>query len=119
MKKTSSALDILNHRFGNRREYRRMLEEERDRAQAARVIFEARKAAGLTQKELAERVGTTQPVIARLESADYEGHSLAMLERIAAALGLRLEVRFVAKDGCDSKRGAAEAAVRAEVAHAQ
>ena len=49
----------------------------------------------LTQKQLAELVGTTQSVIARLEDADYEGHSLSMLQRIAAAVNKRLEVRFV------------------------
>ncbi len=41
-------------------------------------------------------MGTTQSVIARLESADYSGHSLKMLHRIARALDLRLELRFVA-----------------------
>jgi len=44
---------------------------------------------------LAELVGTTQSVIARLEDADYEGHSLSMLQRIATAVNKRLEVRFV------------------------
>ena len=49
-------------------------------------------------RELA-RVGTTASVICRLEDADYDGHSLAMLRRIAGALGLRVEVRFVPEDG--------------------
>jgi len=52
-------------------------------------------AAGHTQAQLAERVGTTQSVIARLEDADYEGYTLRMLDRIAAALGQRVEVTFV------------------------
>ena len=56
------------------------------------MIYDARHKAGLTQKQLAELVGTKQQVIARLEDADYEGHSLSMLQRIAAALGRRLEV---------------------------
>lgn len=59
------------------------------------VIYDARKRAGLTQKQLADLVGTTQSVISRLEDADYEGHSLSMLQRIAKALNLRVEVRFV------------------------
>jgi hypothetical protein len=41
------------------------------------------------------RFGTTASVICRLESADYEGHSLAMLNRIAAGLKQRVEIRFV------------------------
>ena len=40
-------------------------------------------------------IGTHQPVVARLEDADYDGHSLAMLKRIAGALNKRLQVRFV------------------------
>ena len=40
-------------------------------------------------------VGTTASVICRLEDADYEGHSMAMLNRIAGALDRRVEIRFV------------------------
>jgi ribosome-binding protein aMBF1 (putative translation factor) len=61
----------------------------------ARMIYDARTSAGLSQSELAALIGSKQPVIARLEDADYEGHSLTMLQRIAAALEQRLEVRFV------------------------
>jgi transcriptional regulator with XRE-family HTH domain len=56
------------------------------------LIRKLREAAGLTQAELAERLGTTQSVISRLESDDYEGHSLSMLNRIGAALNCRLTV---------------------------
>jgi len=59
------------------------------------VIYEARTRAGLSQSDLAALIGSKQPVIARLEDADYEGHSLTMLRRIAAALEQRLEIRFV------------------------
>ncbi len=41
--------------------------------------------AGLAQRQLADLIGTTASAICRLEDADYEGHSLAMLNRIAAA----------------------------------
>src|SRR5437868_126922 len=58
------------------------------------VINRLRTEAGLTMRELAERVGTQPSAIARLERADYEGHSLGMLRKIAAALGRRVEVRF-------------------------
>jgi hypothetical protein len=40
-------------------------------------------------------VGTTASVICRLEDADYEGHSLAILRRIAGALNQRIEIRFI------------------------
>ena len=43
-----------------------------------------------------ESQGNLHSVIARLEDADYQGHSLSMLQRIASALNKRLEIRFVA-----------------------
>ena len=61
----------------------------------AKRIYELRKKAGLSQRELARRVGTTASVICRLEDVDYAGHSLAMMRRIAAALDQRVEIRFV------------------------
>ena len=68
-------------------------------AHVARDIYRLRTEAGLTQRELAARVGTTASVICRLEDADYDGHSLAMLRRIAAAVGKRVEVQFVPAEG--------------------
>ncbi|MBW1794799.1 MAG: helix-turn-helix transcriptional regulator [Deltaproteobacteria bacterium] len=51
-----------------------------------------RKESGLSQKELARRVGTSQQQISRLESPSYEGHSLSMLRRVAEVLGATLHV---------------------------
>ena len=68
------------------------LEQERINAEVAQELYDARKRAGLSQKQLAERVGTTQSVISRLEDADYGGHSVKMLGRIAQALGQRLKI---------------------------
>jgi transcriptional regulator with XRE-family HTH domain len=59
------------------------------------LIYNARTAAGLTQSQLAKLIGSNQAVISRLEDADYEGHSLTMLRRIAHALGKKIEIRFV------------------------
>jgi len=95
MAQTKDALTIIEQMIGADATMRQMIAEETLNAQVARMIYEARTAAGLTQKELAERVGTKQPVIARLEDADYAGHSLSMLHRIAAALGQELDIRFV------------------------
>lgn len=64
-------------------------------ALVAQAIYDVRTAAGLTQEKLADRIDTKQPVISQLEDADYEGHSLSMLKRIADALDQRLEIRFV------------------------
>ena len=70
-------------------------EEEVINAEIARKIYELRKKAGLTQQQLADRVGTSKSAICRLEDADYEGHSLSMLKRIAEALDKRVEIRFM------------------------
>jgi transcriptional regulator with XRE-family HTH domain len=75
-----------------------ILDEEREEAEVARLVYELRSRAGLTQKELAARVGTTPSVISRLEDANYGRHSLSMLRRIAAAVGQRVEIRFVPVD---------------------
>jgi transcriptional regulator with XRE-family HTH domain len=56
-----------------------------------------RKASGLSQKELAKRVGTSQQQISRLESPSYEGHSLSMLRRVADVLGANIHVEIQPK----------------------
>ena len=94
--KTSDALVILDRLTGEDPAMRRMVEEARLNAGVAQRIYALRTKAGLSQSQLAKRVGTTQSVISRLEDADYEGHSLSMLQRIAGALDTEIEVRFVA-----------------------
>jgi ribosome-binding protein aMBF1 (putative translation factor) len=96
-RKTSNAGKILDRITGDDPKLREIIEEQRINVRVAEMIYQAREAAGLTQAELAKLVGTTQSVISRLEDADYEGHSLTMLQRIASALHQQLEVRFVPK----------------------
>ena len=55
-------------------------------------ITALRRRAGLSQRELAKRVKTSQQQICRLESPGYEGHSLSMLRRVAQALRARVRV---------------------------
>ena len=96
--KTSDAAEILRNRYvKDDPERKASVEAERVNAQVARMIYDLRNDAGLTQKELAELVGTTQSVISRLEDADYEGHSLSMLNRIAEALNQKMTVLMTAK----------------------
>jgi len=73
-------------------------EEARVSVKAAQLLHDMRTAAGLSQRELAKRVGTTASAICRLEDADYSGHTLAMLNRIASALGRRIELHAVPKE---------------------
>jgi transcriptional regulator with XRE-family HTH domain len=51
-----------------------------------------REQAGLSQRQLARKLKTTQQQVSRLESPAYEGHSLSMLRRVAAALHARVRV---------------------------
>jgi ribosome-binding protein aMBF1 (putative translation factor) len=95
-RRTTDAVTILSRRFiQGHPDLEAMLAEEETNLDVAEQIYALRTAAGLTQRELAEKIGTTASVISRLEQADYEGHSLTMLRRIAAALHHRLTIVFV------------------------
>ena len=96
--RTRDANQILDQVTGDDEELKRLIAEETLNAEVARLIYNARTAAGLTQAQLADLIGSKQPVIARLEDADYGGHSLSMLQRIADALNQRIEINFVPTD---------------------
>jgi transcriptional regulator with XRE-family HTH domain len=90
------AVEIIHRRYYEGKPERlARLETARANDHVARKITALRTQAGLSQRRLAQLVGTTASVICRLEDADYEGHSLAMLNRIAAVLNRRVEIRFV------------------------
>lgn len=93
-KKSVRALDIIRDRTGVDARTAPKVQSFRRPFEIAQLIYDARIAAGLTQKQLAQRIGTQQPVISQLESADYKGQSLAMLERIADALKLEVQLRL-------------------------
>jgi ribosome-binding protein aMBF1 (putative translation factor) len=96
MIKKKDALDQLIDKFvGDDPKRQTMLDEEIVNVEAAQLVYDLRKKAGLSQRELAKKVGTTASVICRMEQADHEG-SLPMLRRIAGALNHRLELRAVA-----------------------
>lgn len=96
LKPVSDAMELLHRRYYESEPARlKDLEETRANEEIARKIHELRIAADLTQTQLARLIGTTASVICRLEDADYEGHSLAMLRRIAGALHQRVEIRFI------------------------
>ena len=104
--------------FGNRMQGKRQTRFVRERARRSKryrstfqrtlhqidlavLVREMRESARLTQAELARRAGTTQSVIVRLENAEYSGHSLSMLERIASACGVSLKLRAERKPHFD------------------
>jgi transcriptional regulator with XRE-family HTH domain len=71
-----------------------VFDEEKGKVDLAIKILQIRQAAGLSQSQLARRIGTTQSVIARMENPEYSGYSLRMLRRIALALGARVRIDF-------------------------
>ena len=92
----SSTVQFLYDRYvGNDAKRSEAYEEVVLNSEIARKICELRTKAGLSQRELAKRVGTSASAICRLEDADYEGHSLSLLKRIADALDRRVEIRFL------------------------
>jgi ribosome-binding protein aMBF1 (putative translation factor) len=96
VQKSTDGLAILYRRFYEGRPKRiAELEDAITNDEVARKICDLRTKAKLTQKQLAKRVGTTASVISRLEDADYEGHSVAMLNRIASAMNMRVKIDFV------------------------
>jgi predicted transcriptional regulator len=91
----------VEERMGHSTHYRAAFQKTLQQIDLAFLVREMRDEAGLTQTELAKRVGTTQSVIARLEDAEYTGHSLTMLERIAAACGMSLKLHAEKKPAFD------------------
>lgn len=93
--KTSDAMKIIDNMIGDDEELRELCEQATVNAHVAQLIYDARTEAGLSQTELARMIGTTQSVISRLEDADYEGHSLSMLNRVAQALNREVKIDLV------------------------
>lgn len=81
--------------------YRKAFARTLHQIDLALLVREMREDAGLTQAELARKVGTAQSVIARLEDAEYTGHSLTMLERIAEVCGVALRLHAEKKPHFD------------------
>jgi transcriptional regulator with XRE-family HTH domain len=93
------ALDYITKRYklDTPRHWANMAEDHAN-LDVSMMVYALRTAAGLTQAGLAKRVGTTASAISRLEDAQYRGHSMAMLRRIAAAVGMKVVVRFAPQE---------------------
>ncbi len=91
-----NSLKAFKSRALARPEVRREYEQLGDEFAFLDEILKARAAAGLSQAEVAKRIGTTQSAVARLESAGG-GHSpsITTLQRYASALGCKLQVRLI------------------------
>jgi len=74
--------------------FARMYYNELNRLRLAHQIIELRKRRGLSQEKLAQKIGTTQSGIARMEDSDYMGYSLPSLLKIAIALDAELNIQL-------------------------
>lgn len=96
MKRVKDDLDRMMEKVLKEKPY---LKEGLDKAEQAWdiafQIYDLRKKAGLTQKQLAELVGTKQSNIARIESADYTGYTFKTLGKVTKALKAKLEIKIV------------------------
>ena len=95
-RKSSDAVEIVfENLYKGKPKRLAALQREYLNTRLARAIYDLRTEAGLTQKQLADLIGTHASAISRLENADYGGHSLAMLQKIAAVFSGRIEIHFV------------------------
>jgi transcriptional regulator with XRE-family HTH domain len=92
---TKNLADAIRRKLAGDPDLAAAVEDERFNANVATEIYQARTQAGLTQQQLAARTGMHQSAVARLENADYDGHSLKTLKRLAQSLDKRVEIRFV------------------------
>jgi ribosome-binding protein aMBF1 (putative translation factor) len=95
MAKTTNGMNLIDSMIGDDQELRELCEQASLNAHVAQLIYDSRTEAGLSQAELARLIGTTQSVISRLEDADYEGHSLSMLNKIAQVLNRTVRIDLV------------------------
>jgi ribosome-binding protein aMBF1 (putative translation factor) len=95
MSKTGIPVEDVFRTWHEDPSYRTAYAALEDEFALASAMIEARAKAGLTQEQLAERMHTTQAVIARLESGRVKP-STRTLERLAVATGTKLRIRFEA-----------------------
>jgi len=93
--KSAAVQELYDELIGDDAAAREEFEEGLVNIEAAQLIHDMRAKAGLSQRQLARKVGTSASAINRLESADYGGHTIAMVRRIATALNRRLELHAV------------------------
>ena len=92
-KKLLDFQDVLKEELKDK-DFKKFYEEEGRRLALGYKIAQLRQKQGLTQKELAKEIHTSQATVARLEGGDYLGHSLRTLEKVALATGTHLEIQF-------------------------
>ena len=85
---------LIEQKCAKSEEFAREYGKENERLQVAVALMRLREAEGLTQRQLAEKVGKPQSTIARIENGNMNV-SYGVLSDIAASLGKSLEIRFI------------------------
>lgn len=94
-RKTTDLLEIIKKRYGIDPRTDERIQQWAQVYHISQLIYDARQAAGLSQQQLAEKIGESLEVVESLEAADYEGDAMAMLRKVADALGQQVEIRLV------------------------
>lgn len=94
----NDALAVLARKFGNAAGWEQDVANATAAAELAEEVYALRQRHGLTQHALAQLINSSQSAVARMEAATYAGHSISVLRRMAAAVGERVSVRFVARN---------------------
>ena len=83
-------------------EYQRVYTEEAAKKELWLQMVEARTAAGLTQEQMAKKIGVSQAQVARIEKRGYDAYTLTTLRRYVQALGdeflLEVKVRYITQE---------------------
>jgi ribosome-binding protein aMBF1 (putative translation factor) len=93
--KRKTLMDEIRKELRDDRVLNELYQRELAKLQLANQIAKLRQHAGLSQAELARRIGTKQAGVARMERSAYRGYTVGTLAKIAAATGARLEVKLV------------------------
>jgi transcriptional regulator with XRE-family HTH domain len=101
----NDALSVLTNMFGASAGWDEQIAAATHAAVIAEEVRALRERHGLTQGALATLIGSSQSAIARMEDANYRGHSISVLRRIAAAVEEHVAVRFIAAAATDSAKG--------------
>ena len=93
----TSFKDFLNEQFAEDTDFENQFFAKKEKIRIALEIVHFREAAKLTQKQLADRIGTSQSAIARMENDNYHNYSIRVLRKIAEILDLELIVSLKEK----------------------
>ncbi len=85
--------EALKQRLKDKK-FKKSYDQARPKVEIGYKIVQLRHKLGLTQKQLADKIHTSQTVVSRLESGSYWQCSLRTLDKIAVATGTKLEVNF-------------------------